>query len=439
MSRGGAPALVLLALTAGPAWGQRAEWSVEFAAVRPVAVGKQPAGQEQGDAGTARVRALAILDARRAMIEAEFARVAGGAVPEGLPKALRDRMAAVIRAATQDGIPMEPVWARTAGESLILGPEGGAALEGCMDVATKLRFFDRELERARAVAAAEVQLATVLLASELRLREPQVVALREAVVRWNVDRRPTRSQVLAGDLVDEVLQERAFKKLLLPVQVAVLDRMRTAERPPVPADDGPGDDLTLGRGRYPEDDYTLEAAALCQFHGWSWADCRALELGAAMLGREARREGLRPARFGDAALFKTLTEPAESELWRALVARREALSGAAAPDPGPLHADDPAALIGARVDLLLAHLDRRLRLAPDQHEPLRAALTEFVEREYTARTRAFSALDEETLWRELRFEEDKDPRRGSSSRKRLCTALDGILTEPQRVDLGLVQ
>ncbi|MEC7231330.1 MAG: hypothetical protein VXW31_00160, partial [Planctomycetota bacterium] len=245
--------------------------------------------------------------------------------------------------------------------------------------------------------------------------------------------------VSAGDLVEELLTRGKVRDLFLPVQSVTLLRMREAKKPVAPSADAPGDDLALGRGRYPEDDYTLEAAALCLFHGWEWSEVPELARGAAMLGREARRSGSRPMRFGDSSLFKTLTRPDDSDLWRALVARRRAKNGASAPAPAPLYTDDPSALIDARVDLILAHLDERLRLDTAQMAPLRAALRAFVQREHAARARAFGALDPPAVWRELRFVEGKDPRRGSSSRRRMCAAMDEALTETQRVELGLAK
>jgi hypothetical protein len=72
-------------------------------------------------------------------------------------------------------------------------------------------------------------------------------------------------------------------------------------------------------------------------------------------------------------------------------------------------------------------------------QPLREILRTFVTREHAARAKAFGALDPPAVWRELRFVEGKDPRRGSSSRRRMCAALDEVLTDAQRTELGLVK
>lgn len=334
---------------------------------------------------------------------------------------------------------VEEGWARRLTESLVAGEIWRAKVFSTWTEEQRDEWRAAENGRRESAVEAAIQLATVLLATETRLRAPEVAKVRRAIESWIEERVPTGAEIAAGDLVEELVAGGKVRDLLLPVQSVTLLRMRDAKKPVAPPADAPGDDLALGRGRYPEDDYTLEAAALCLFHGWEWSEVPELARGAAMLGREARRSGSRPMRFGDSSLFKTLTRPDDSELWRALVARRRAKSGDSSPAPGPLYADDPSALIDARVDLILAHLDQRLRLGVEQMAPLRAAFRSFVQREHAARPRAFGALDAPAVWRELRFVEGKDPRRGSSSRRRMCAALDEVLTEAQRAELGLVK
>ncbi len=300
--------------------------------------------------------------------------------------------------------------------------------------ALQKRVADRQAE----IVSAQVQLTTAMIATELRLREPQVVQLRPKVEIWLTKRKPSRSQKLAGDLMDEILGVPRVSDWLLGDQRAIIARMRTAKKPTVPEQGSPGDDMTLGRGRYPEDDFGLETLALAMYHGWDPGDLLVLQTAGSMLGRELRRGGHRPARFGDVALFKSLTDPQSIPMWNAVVEGFvESTDEEEQPDPGPLYAGQGDVLIDARTDLIMAYLAERVILLDAQRAGVRAAVVKFVAREHTARTRAFGALDADTIWRELRLVEGKDPRRGSTSRKRLCSALDEILDVHQQVELGL--
>lgn len=384
-------------------------------------------------------RVIARIDNALTLLLDDVQRSLGADVGSAARAALVGERDAHLQRRLADFDDVEEEWAQGLIESLVAGEIWRTKVLPSWTEEQRDEWRGLEDGRRERTAEASIQLATVLLATETRLRAPEVARVRRAIEGWVEEREPTRSEISAGDLVEELLTRGKVRDLLLPVQSVTLLRMRAAKKPVAPPADAPGDDLALGRGRYPEDDYTLEAAALCLFHGWKWEDVPELARGAAMLGREARRSGSRPMRFGDSSLFKTLTRPDDSALWRDLVARRRAKEGVTAPAPEPLYTDSPAALIDARVDLILAHLDQRLRLDTAQMAPLRAAFRAFVQREHAARARAFGALDPPAVWRELRFVEGKDPRRGSSSRRRMCAALDEALTEAQRVELGLVK
>ncbi|MEC8511628.1 MAG: hypothetical protein VX015_05730 [Planctomycetota bacterium] len=407
--------------------------ALEVAASRAPAQADDPALEKRNN------RAIARIDSALELLLDDVHRAFGAEVGGAARAALVGERKAHLERRLADFDDIDEEWAQGLVENLVAGEIWRAKVFSTWTEEQRAGWRAQENGRRERTVEASIHLATVLLATETRLRAPEVAKLRRAIEGWIEEREPTLSEVSAGDLVEELLTRGKVRDLFLPVQSVTLLRMREAKKPVAPSADAPGDDLALGRGRYPEDDYTLEAAALCLFHGWEWSEVPELARGAAMLGREARRSGSRPMRFGDSSLFKTLTRPDDSDLWRALVARRRAKNGASAPAPAPLYTDDPSALIDARVDLILAHLDERLRLDTAQMAPLRAALRAFVQREHAARARAFGALDPPAVWRELRFVEGKDPRRGSSSRRRMCAAMDEALTETQRVELGLAK
>lgn len=407
--------------------------ALEVAASRAPAQADDPALEKRNN------RAIARIDSALELLLDDVHRAFGAEVGGAARAALVGERKAHLERRLADFDDIDEEWAQGLVENLVAGEIWRAKVFSTWTEEQRAGWRAQENGRRERTVEASIHLATVLLATETRLRAPEVAKLRRAIEGWIEEREPTLSEVSAGDLVEELLTRGKVRDLFLPVQSVTLLRMREAKKPVAPSADAPGDDLALGRGRYPEDDYTLEAAALCLFHGWEWSGVPELARGAAMLGREARRSGSRPMRFGDSSLFKTLTRPDDSDLWRALVARRRAKNGASAPAPAPLYTDDPSALIDARVDLILAHLDERLRLDTAQMAPLRAALRAFVQREHAARARAFGALDPPAVWRELRFVEGKDPRRGSSSRRRMCAAMDEALTETQRVELGLAK
>lgn len=163
---------------------------------------------------------------------------------------------------------VEEGWARRLTESLVAGEIWRAKVFSTWTEEQRDEWRAAENGRRERTVEAAIQLATVLLATETRLRAPEVAKVRRAIESWIEERAPTGAEVAAGDLVEELVTGGKVRDLLLPVQSVTLLRMRGAKKPVAPPADAPGDDLALGRGRYPEDDYTLEAAALCLFHGY---------------------------------------------------------------------------------------------------------------------------------------------------------------------------
>ena len=291
-----------------------------------------------------------------------------------------------------------------------------------------------ENARTELILDARTELSVTLLATELRLRAPQVEELRPKVAEWIESRKPTRSQVQASDAVDEVLTVPAIgRDFLLAPQRKIIERMRSARTPVSVRGQTPGDDLIRGRGRYPEDDFILEAAALALFYGRAWEDVHVLRDAGYMLGREERRSGRKQKRFGDAQVFKSQVEPKEFPLWRALTV---SVFADQPDDPGPALTGKSEALVRARAQLIVALLVERIHLTDDQLEPVRKAFEELVELDYIARPQVLGALDAAAIWGALRFD-GKDPSRGAISRKVLVRSLEELLDARQRLELGI--
>ena len=332
---------------------------------------------------------------------------------------------------------VEEEWAQGLIESLVAGEIWRTKVLSTWTEAQRDEWRVLEGGRRERTVEASIQLATVLLATETRLRAPEVARVRRAIEGWIEEREPTRSEISAGDLVEELLTRGKVRDLFLPVQSVTLLRMRAAKSPSRRPRTRPGTTSPSGEGAIRRTTTpSRPPRSACSTAG-SGGCARARARGA-MLGREARRSGSAHA----LRRFEPLQDADPARRLRAVARPRRPAAreeGVTAPAPEPLYTDNPAALIDARVDLILAHLDQRLRLDTAQMAPLRAAFRAFVQREHAARARAFGALDPPAVWRELRFVEGKDPRRGSSSRRRMCAALDEALTEAQRVELGLVK
>lgn len=422
-----------------------AHWTAALAAAipfgvaaAPISTAVEPASVSQEVDGN-REAGFKLLRARARFILADIRTVAASTkAVDDLSAVLDGLCNAQVVDATEKRKQIDRYWAKAA----ILRVESKAAWKDALtehlSEADRKALADLKAARQLAIDGAQAHLTIAIIAVELRLREPQVEELEPKVEEWLSKRKPSRSQMLAGDVMDEILGVPRISEWMLSGQRLTVARMRSAKKAEVPEPGLPGDDMILGRGRYPEDDFTFETLALAMFHDWDSDGLRTLWTAGAMLSRELRRGGHRPARFGDVALFKSLTDPRSIPMWNAVVKDHLANTPAEEkPDPGPLYGSQSNVLVDARTDLVLAYLSQRAMLRQDQREPVREAVGKFVAREYTARTRAFGALDAETIWRELRLVEGKDPRRGSTSRKRLCAAFDEILDDHQRVELGL--
>ncbi len=379
-------------------------------------------------------------EARRSILLASMREAAGladetvAALDESLGAALLSRL----QSAKQSGREVDSAWAARAFAAEVEGQAWRTLLNDRLSAGEQEAIQQAASAADAALLAAQARLATVMTAAELRLRAPQVLKLRAGIDRWLLeDRTPTRSQELAGDVVAEVILVSDIRKWLLASHVSIPSRMRSAKQSDTPATDAPGDDLALGRGRYPEDDFVLEADSLALFHGWPDDQIELLKSAGLRLGRAARRSSGRAGRFGDVALFKARVDPSSSELWTSLVERTARELGSAGPDPGPEFTGATDVIVSARVDLLLALLELRVSLSEAQADGVRGALTDYVAREYVSRTRVFGALDPDAIWTELRFIEGKDPRRGSNSRKRLCEAMSEVLNASQAFELGI--
>lgn len=411
-------------------------------AAASVSVAQEPAPfslEVGGEVDEDRQGALRLLSARATFILADIRTAASSEdAVQNLTSALESLCNEQVVDATERRKQMDRYWAKAAIQRVQSKAAWKAALSRHLSEAEQEALQETKAARQSAIDGALLRLTTATIAVELRLRGPQVDELRPKVERWLAKRRPTRSQKLAGDLMDEILGVPRISEWMLSGQRATVARMRSAKKSEVPDPGVPGDDMKLGRGRYPEDDFTFETHALAMFHGWDPDGLTKLDTAGAMLSRELRRGGHRPARFGDVALFKSLTDPRSIPLWNAVVRHHMKSTPAdEETDPGPLWSSQDDVLIDARTDVVLGYLAERIVLRGDQRDAVREAVRTFVAREYTARTRAFGALDADAIWRELRLVEGKDPRRGSTSRKRLCTAFDEILDNHQREELGL--
>lgn len=325
-------------------------------------------------------------------------------------------------------------WAIGAFKRVVRSREWLGAREEHLDSEALASLAKIENARTERILRARTELSVALMATELRLRAPQVDRLRPMVAEWIESRRPTRSQVQASDAVDEVLTVAPIgRDFLLAPQRKIIERMRSARTPVAVRGAEPGDDLLRGRGRYPEDDFILEAAALAMFYGRLWEDVFVLRDAGFMLGREERRSGRKQKRFGDAQLFKSQVEPDEFPLWRAL---KGSLFDGAPADPGPALTGKSDALVRARAELITALLVERIHLREDQVGPVRDAFEELVELDYIARPQVLGALDATAIWRALRFD-GNDPSKGAISRKVLVRALRELLDARQRLELGI--
>lgn len=330
-------------------------------------------------------------------------------------------------------VQMELIW-RTATQR----SEGWSkSLDEVLDDEERAAWETRCEERERRLFAARRDAATFALAAELRLREAQLDELRPRVAAWLRRRAGPPRSLHPGDVVAEMLDVRDIVDGLDPEQVERLRRMRSNERVAVPGRGEKGDDLVLGRGRYPEDDYVLDALALQQFHGWNRGEVDVLRRAAVMLGREARRGSTSDSwRRGRRTLIKPTVEPSEDPMWQAVVERVADEQGATAPVPPPACSGDGAGLLRARAELVLALLDERLYLDEERREALRPVVVEIARKAYRRGGLGFGEIDAGQVWRTLRLDERSVGRRDSATASPVAPLLEA-LAPSELAELGI--
>lgn len=381
-------------------------------------------------------RARACLKGRAALHVEWLARVAR--IPEdqqeGLRLALEEAVAETVEEAERAAKTPDPDWLEAAwktslssevwavARARVLKAEQGEALAA--DLAT----------RAARLEAASVEVLMTALAVELRLREPQAEALRGPIAQWMGDPRWQRVRATSTDLNLVVASSDPVKSLLVREQVSRLVRMRRATNRPT----GREEALTLQSGRYPEDEFVLEALALAAFHGWDEGQAALLLSGATAMGRRVRREKGERRSAGDRNLLRAVVDLEEQPLWQALVRREETRHGAGAPAPPPRISGRREALVRARSRLMLAQLDQVLLLEDGPREALGAALAREVGREVSRGALGLGAIGAAPTWRALRLPLRFDASEASTQpRPELLVDLYELLSATQLRALGI--
>jgi len=330
-------------------------------------------------------------------------------------------------------------WVERSWDQILDSEEWQLGLENTLTDEQRDTLIAAEDARAQRLFHARTEIAVVSLASELRLRRPQVEKLKPLIAAWVSVRAPKRAQLLAGDAVAEMIAVPHIREELSLEQMMRLMRMRSAKRAIILEDGAPGDDLGLGTGRYPEDDYALEICALAQYHGWDWEELDAMRGVGEMLARGLRRSKPRAWRNGARNLTRATLDVGGEPLWQAVLERERRARGTAEPAPSPVHADEQfhanekAAYIDARAAFLVALLDERFLLSTAQREVLLGQLEGHAKYEYRRNWSGKVALDAVTNWTSLRLDEG----RGARPRLALTNTLKGALDADQLIELGL--
>jgi len=288
--------------------------------------------------------------------------------------------------------------------------------------------------RAKRLFDARTHMAVVCLASELRLRRPQVEKLEPLIAAWMSVRAPKRAQILAGDAVAEMMTVPDIREELSFEQMMRLMRMRSAKRAIILEDGAPGDDLGLGTGRYPDDDYALEICALAQYHGWDCDELDVVRGTGEMLARGLRRSKPRGWRNGARNLTRATLDLEDEKLWQAVLERERRARGVTEAAPLAVYTNGQASYIDARAAFLVALFDGRFLLSTAQREVLLGKIEAHAKYEYRRSWTGKIALDAGTSWRSLRLDEE----RGVRPRKPLTKILTTTLDADQLVELGLL-
>lgn len=384
-------------------------------------------------------RARRRLEARASMLLDDIERATGASAAriDPLARVLERQIVDAHEAAKRGRRGFDLAWLDKTWSGILSSQEWRDVLKGELSDDMRAAFDEHEAAREDRLLAARSRMALVVLASELRLRAPQVAELEGPVAAWMEARIATRGQIDAGDVVGEMIQASSIDERLMPEQSARLRRMRNAKRPSIPATESPGDDLALGRGRYPEDDFVLEAIAITQAKGWLWNESDLLEDAAVMLGREYRRSARSSWKHGVRNLVAPIVDFERQPLWNAVVARESAERGLAHEPTVPLFTDSRSEHVQARAELVLALLDERLLLSAEQRASLRGPLQIVVGHEFDRGSRTFGAIDGRPVWRALRIEGRLKEQRGAAPRRELVTALQESLDASQRAEVGL--
>lgn len=381
-------------------------------------------------------RARACLKGRAALHVEWLARVARVSEDqqEGLRLALEEAVEETVEEAQRAAKTPDPDWLEAAWKASLSSRAWEGARARVLKTEQGEALAADLAARAARLEAASVQVLLTGLAVELRLREPQAEALRDPILEWMGDPRWQRVRATSTDLNLVLATSDPVRALLVQEQVSRLVRMRRATALPA----GRGEALTLQSGRYPEDEFVLEALALAAFHGWDDGQAALLLRGATAMGRRVRREkgGRRSA--GDRNLLRAVVDPDEHPFWQALVRREEARHGAEAPAPAPWTSGDREALVDARTGLMLAQLDQVLLLEDGPRRALGAALAREVGREVNRGALGLGAIGAAPIWRALRLPLRFDASEASTQpRPELLVDLYELLSATQLRALGI--
>jgi len=292
-----------------------------------------------------------------------------------------------------------PDWVEAAWQAALTSRDRTAAWEAVLKAEQRAALEADWTAREGRVKAASVEVLLTTLAVELRLRQAQAEALREPLLPLLSDPRWRRDLATNADPTPVMVAFEPVRALLKRDQLNRLMRMRPASN----RGSGGRGALPLRSGRYPEDEFVLEALALAAFHGWDDEQAALLIRGATTIGRRVRREQRSSLSTGDRNLLRAVVDLNQQPLWKALVRREEARLGVDGPAPAPWRSDDRRALVDARSRLMLAYLDRALLLEDGPREALDLALQEEVSREIDRGTLGLGAIGVAPIWRALRL------------------------------------
>jgi len=305
------------------------------------------------------------------------------------------------------------------------------------------RFTDdgefASLERSRAERSARLRgaqagLAHVLLARELRLREPDLPRLGESLRSWLAA--SEGGVAPTGDVVVRFATSAQGSELLRPVQREVLLRQHFGVADAAPGQSWPQRRATEDVGRRPSDDYALEAEALASLQAWPPSPVARLIRCGVRLGETFEREvGFLPEQRRTYPL-RPVVEPTEAPLWRALVGLTGREHGAE-PAPGPARVGDDAALEAARVEVVLMALRHVAALDASEVETLRPAALEYVRHELSDVPANLPFVAPHDVLERLRLVPGGRPSFGTGSRRALVDSIVEVADDTQARALSI--